>query len=298
MKGGGSWDEVCPCCGFPFDSNLDSIDYYYENDAENAIPIINNPNIDKWMEKAYVFLENGSRILAKDYNGYGLLYKDDDVGAAYRQTISIASFGNENGPVAAHRDCVTVIEHHLGRAITYQDIQQIKGHEGAPMFDYLDQYFQWRDAFEAKGEAYFASPIVNNALRNDIIASIPIMLVPAISNNLESVNLNAPGNNEGPLYNGLLVSEIDEGDVLGYFPNAAGKIFPSQGIVVRKAANSANKQSNTWRSVLASAKNPFTRAPIGSTTYRKAHIKAKTRRGGRRTRRRATRRGKTGRRVR
>jgi ankyrin repeat protein len=108
------------------------------------------------------------------------------------------------------------------------------------------------------------------------------LLSSAIPNSNLSVNFNAPNNNAGPLYNALLIDEIAEGNILGFFPNNAGKIYPSQGILVRKATNAPHKKSAAWRSVLESGKNPFTRAPLGPPTFRKVHVKAKTRRGGRR----------------
>ncbi len=107
----------------------------------------------------------------------------------------------------------------------------------------------------------------------------------------ESVNFNAPNNNSGPLYNALLTDEITEGNILGFFPNNTGKIYPSQGILVRKATNGPYTKSAAWRSVLESGKNPFTRAPLGPPRFRKVHVKAKTRRGGRRANAR-TRRGR------
>ncbi len=108
----------------------------------------------------------------------------------------------------------------------------------------------------------------------------------------ESVNFNAPNNNSGPLYNALLTDEIAEGNILGFFPNNTGKIYPSQGILVRKATNGPYTKSAAWRSVLESGKNPFTRAPLGPPTFRKVHVKAKTRRGGRRRVNARTKRGR------
>ncbi len=107
-----------------------------------------------------------------------------------------------------------------------------------------------------------------------------------LGNYVGIVEFNAPNTNSGPLYNALLTDEIGEGNILGFFPNNSGKIYPDQGILVRKSTNEPNAQTNAWRHVLESGKNPFTRKALVPPALRKVRIRAKTRKGGKRGSRR------------
>ncbi len=80
-----------------------------------------------------------------------------------------------------------------------------------------------------------------------------------------------------------LLGDLAEDNVVGYFPNANGKIFASQGITAYRTTDPTTP-TNLWSGILESGKNPFTRlAFTGAPMYRRAHL-VKTE-GGRRSRR-------------
>lgn len=274
MRGGSLSDAVCPCCGLPFISDIFSV---YNDDFDNTFPEIQNPNIDAWLNLGHAFFSDGSRVQFNQYSGNGLVH---EVGT--EEMLYINWPENDSG-IGIHQDCATVIEAHIGRPLSFHDLVEISRDGKAYARNFFNGViFNWSGIFIEKGEDYFASPLINATLKDAIIAGLPELTgVNEISNNLESVNINA-SNNNSPVFNALYSGEIEEGNILGFFPNNTGKIYPGQAIIVRKASNAAGEQSNMWKGILASKKNPFTRAPIGTRTYRKAHMKAKTRRGGRR----------------
>ncbi len=80
-----------------------------------------------------------------------------------------------------------------------------------------------------------------------------------------------------------LLGDLAEDNVVGYFPNANGKIFASQGITAYRKTDPTTP-TNLWSGTLESGQNPFTRQPfVGAPVYRRAHL-VKTE-GGRRIRR-------------
>ncbi len=259
------YDGKCVCCGFTFNSKL-------AND------------IADWIELAYVFTNDGDFYETIEYNDLGFMFNEHNENA---RPIHI-DWPNDDA-IAIHRDCAEVIEDYIERELMFEDIVEIaeneKGAPGAPYWGWAP-IFLWDEAISDRGEDFFESPLTNEVLRKEIIENLPENYLK--NNDLKSVNFNEVTNNE-PIYNGLMTNEISEGNVLGYILNNTGKIYPDQGILVRKANNNIGLKSNAWKSVIKSGKNPFTRAPIKTTTLRKVRIKAKTIKGGRRTLKRKTR---------
>ncbi len=80
-----------------------------------------------------------------------------------------------------------------------------------------------------------------------------------------------------------LMGNLAEDNVVGYFPNANGTIFASQGITAYRKTHPTTP-TNLWQGTLASGQNPFTRQGFtGAPVYRRADL-VKTE-GGRRSQR-------------
>ncbi len=266
MRGAGSWDEYCVCCGLPF---------HVSGSLEEL-----QSNAYNWIEMCVGFdHEHGVRINCSDYDTVGSVETVDGRSFTVMNSgIAVRFYDEDLAGLVIHRDCAQVYEQRIGRSLTPADGPLILEMANRPDH-YQDQDFLWEEALAEEGEDFFRSPLIEGSPSN---VAVLASLVPELLHDLQAPAdpvapvgnlgiMNIPfqpsNNNDEPV--NALMGELKEGNILGFFPNNTGKIYESQGI----SAFRNGVPTNLWKHTLRSGKNPFTRAPIrGEPIYRRVHI--------------------------
>jgi len=197
MRGAGSWDEYCYCCGLPFSFGYDSENIYLSSGKPNASAlhtilekgeqvgksiqwITNNIGLDSSNNLLFE-LGRGSdmgNMLIKKQQPYPGAQEIYDNGAHIFVTGELANM--EDGPrgLAIHKDCATVLEEALGRSLKPSDELALRRfqkpgnnrrNDGSCFHPYNQQFYEWADALYKEPVAFFASPLSNTTQRNRIL---------------------------------------------------------------------------------------------------------------------------------
>ncbi len=179
--GGGSWEEVCYCCGFAMNATSpDNVEDFFDlTDEEKAEIKQKLENVDlSWMDKNIGYdTENGLVFLLGPYWDYGEVQISDeeqsqdvkDFLASHpdEKTFFTGEFHNDQviHGIAIHRVCGEIIEQEIGRKLIASD--------GDIILEYgcrdEDQFFDWGKIFKRHGVEFFSSPKENPEFRARIL---------------------------------------------------------------------------------------------------------------------------------
>jgi hypothetical protein len=175
MKGGGSWEEYCTCCGLPMAlrqiSSFNNIgpDFNVKK-KEKVLDEVSELSADWMTSNIGLDYYHNLKFNLRAYDDYGRVRLSDDQEqdaeaflkkVADKDFFHIGSFKAASGGVALHKDCLSVIETEIGREITPED-GLLLSKLAKPSKQYQDQSYQWELALIGKGHTYFENPVINN----------------------------------------------------------------------------------------------------------------------------------------
>jgi hypothetical protein len=163
QRGGGMHSEYCPLCLLSYEP-LPDIEEEEEDDddeeeekEENQLKKLSNVDLS-WLRNGLAFDRETNAILPVEGDDmYGQFPIKGRKGEKFTaEMYSEGEFGW--GPVF-HEDCIKYVSAQLKRPITYEDGIEIFNLVERRHGPFQDQHFQWEEAVEEEGPAYFISPM-------------------------------------------------------------------------------------------------------------------------------------------
>jgi hypothetical protein len=166
LSGGGMHSEYCPLCLLPYE-DLPEIDYDEEEEEDEdeeklgkQLPKLSNDDV-QWLRNGLAFDRETNTILpVEGDNYYGEFPIKGRKSDLFTSEMTIGNDGDAGWGPVYHEDCIKCIGAQLNRPITYEDgieIFKLVERQDSP---YWGQHFEWEDAIESEGPAYFYSPMV------------------------------------------------------------------------------------------------------------------------------------------
>jgi len=192
LKGGGSWDEYCYCCGLPFSYDFDPEEHTNTKSTKKFL-VEKNKEVEKcvaWIHtsigldsfhNAIFDLGRGSdmgemRMKSKHaYPGAQELY---DASSTIFTTGEGVGMNDESlHGLAIHKDCARVLETAIGRPLKPSDevlLRRFQKSEesrngGACFSKYNQQMYSWTEALIEEPVSFFASPLKDDTQRDRIL---------------------------------------------------------------------------------------------------------------------------------
>jgi hypothetical protein len=161
-RGGGMQSEYCHLCELPYEDlpEIDEDDEDDDDDEEarevNPLKRLSNINLN-WLKNGLAFDRDTNAIIPVEAdNAYGQFPIKSS-----GELFTSESRGNDGdagwGPVF-HEDCIKHISAQLKRPVTYEDGIEIFKLVENRRIPHGGQYFEWHEAVEEEGPAYFISP--------------------------------------------------------------------------------------------------------------------------------------------
>lgn len=206
MKGGGSWDEYCYCCGLPFDTHYYSVeednyslleerkltkDELKEIKAEgpkvtaltkwlrNSIGLDSHHNLIFNIEGGG---DSGNMLMAAKQDTPGSQDFYDNISSTFitGDMVPEMSTDDKDGEgvgLAIHKACAQVLEEAIKRPLKPSDEQALRAlktgnaRDASPCFKpYNQQFFAWSDALLNESTPFFSDPTKNETRRAQILA--------------------------------------------------------------------------------------------------------------------------------
>jgi hypothetical protein len=164
QRGGGMHSEYCPLCLLSYEPlpDIEEEDEYDEDDDEeerevNQLKRLSNIDLN-WLRNGLGFdRETNAIIPVEGDDMYGQFPIKGRKGEKFTaEMYSEGEFGW--GPVY-HEDCIKYVSAQLNRPVTYEDGIEIFKLVERRHGPFQDQHFQWEEAVEEEGPAYFISPM-------------------------------------------------------------------------------------------------------------------------------------------
>ncbi len=164
QRGGGMHSEYCPLCLLSYEPlpDIEEEDEYDEDDDEeerevNQLKRLSNIDLN-WLRNGLGFDRETNAILPVEGDDmYGQFPIKGRKGEKFTaEMYSEGEFGW--GPVY-HEDCIKYVSSQLKRPVTYEDGIEIFKLVERRHGPFQDQHFQWEEAVEEEGPAYFISPM-------------------------------------------------------------------------------------------------------------------------------------------
>lgn len=184
MKPYMSREEFCVCCGLPMAlrriSSFNNIgpDFSGKN-KEKVHDEVSELAADWITSNVGLDYYHDLKFNLNSYDDFGRIRlsddQEDDATAflekcADKKFFHIGSFKAAAGGVAAHKDCLYVIETAIGRELLARD-GLLLGKLARPSKQFQDQTYQWERALINKGHVYFENPIINNKSMNRVLVA-------------------------------------------------------------------------------------------------------------------------------
>jgi hypothetical protein len=206
MKGAGSWDEYCYCCGLPFSP------HYFEPE-EDIYSLVEERKLTKgelkevkaegprvtaltqWLNKSIgldsqhnlIFNiegggDSGNMIMAAKQDSPGSQTFYDNVSSTFVTGDMVPEMSNadkehEGVGLAIHKACAQVLEDAIGRPLKPSDEQALRAlktgnaRNASPCFKpYNQQFYAWTDALLNESTPFFSDPTKNENRRTQILA--------------------------------------------------------------------------------------------------------------------------------
>ena len=165
--GGGMYSEYCPLCELSYEPlpDIDEEEEYDDDDEEeekevNQLKKLSNVDLS-WLRNGLAFDRDTNEILpVEGDNSYGEFpIKGRESNDLFTSEMTRGNDGHSGWGPVYHEDCIKYISAQLKRPVTYEDgieIFKLVEHRRIP---YAGQHFEWEEAVEEEGPAYFISPM-------------------------------------------------------------------------------------------------------------------------------------------
>ena len=206
MKGAGSWDEYCYCCGLPFGT------HYYSVEEDNYSLLEERkltkaelkeikeegPRVTalmKWLNNS-IGLDSHHKLIFNlqgggDSGNMLMAPKQDSPGSQeFYDTVASTFVTGDMVPemldeyketegvgLAIHKACALVLEEAIGRPLKPSDEQSLRAlktgnaRNASPCFKpYNQQFFAWADALLNESTPFFSDPTINENRKAQILA--------------------------------------------------------------------------------------------------------------------------------
>ena len=164
QHGGGMHSEYCPLCLLSYEP-LPDIEEEEEDDdeeeekEENQLKKLSNVDLS-WLRNGLAFDRDTNEILPVEGDDmYGQFPIKGRKGDLFTSEITIGNDGDSGWGPVYHEDCIKYISTQLNRPVTYEDGIEIFKLVERRHGPFQDQHFEWENAVEEEGPAYFISPM-------------------------------------------------------------------------------------------------------------------------------------------
>ena len=205
MKGAGSWDEYCYCCGLPFSKpSLTSKEHNYSlledrKLSKNELNQINSegPSIESltgWLNESIGLAsyhnlrfnlnnggDTGDMFMSKTQTNPGAKAFYNDSTRIFITGDMVAEMSDEYKDdsaigIAIHRACAEILEEAIGRSLVPADEKAIRAlktgnarSDGLCLTEYNQQFFAWSDAVINEPASFFSDPTKNAERKQQIL---------------------------------------------------------------------------------------------------------------------------------
>jgi hypothetical protein len=160
QHGGGMHSEYCPLCLLSYEPLPDiEEDDEEEEKEENQLKKLSKVDLS-WLQNGLAFDRDTNEILPVEGDDmYGQFPIKGRKGALFTSEITIGNDGDSGWGPVYHEDCIKHISTQLNRPVTYEDGIEIFKLVERRHGPFQDQHFEWENAVEEEGPAYFISPM-------------------------------------------------------------------------------------------------------------------------------------------
>lgn len=169
--GGGMYSEYCPLCELSYEElpEIDEDDEYDDDEDEgeeekevNQLKRLSNVDLN-WLRNGVAFDRDTNAIMPVEAdNSYGEFPIKDRKGDLFTSEMTRGNDGDAGWGPVFHEDCIKHVSAQLNRPITYEDGIEIFKLVEYRRIPYKGQHFEWDEAIEEEGPAYFYSPMTPN----------------------------------------------------------------------------------------------------------------------------------------
>ena len=165
--GGGMYSEYCPLCELSYEPlpDIEEEEEYDDDDDEeekevNQLKKLSNVDLS-WLQNGLAFDRDTNEILpVEGDNSYGEFpIKGRESDDLFTSEMTRGNDGHSGWGPVYHEDCIKYISAQLKRPVTYEDGMQIFKLVENRRIPYAGQHFEWEEAVEEEGPAYFISPM-------------------------------------------------------------------------------------------------------------------------------------------
>ena len=159
--------EYCPLCLLSYEP-LPDIEEEEEDDDDddeeeekevNQLKKLSNVDLS-WLQNGLAFDRDTNEILPVEGDDmYGKFPIKGRKGALFTSEITIGNDGDSGWGPVYHEDCIKYVSAQLNRPVTYEDGIEIFKMVENRRITYAGQHFEWEEAAEEEGPAYFYSPM-------------------------------------------------------------------------------------------------------------------------------------------
>ena len=158
--------EYCPLCLLSYEElpEIEEEEYDEDDDEEerevNQLKKLSNVDLS-WLRNGLAFDRDTNEILPVEGDDmYGRFpIKGRERNDLFTSEITIGNDGDSGWGPVYHEDCIKYVSAQLNRPITYEDgieILKLVEYRRGP---FQGQHFEWEEAAEEEGPAYFISPM-------------------------------------------------------------------------------------------------------------------------------------------
>ena len=165
QRGGGMHSEYCPLCLLSYEElpEIDEDEEYDDDEEEekevNQLKRLSNIDLN-WLRNGLAFDRDTNKILPVEgddmYGQFPIKGRKRDL---FTSEITIGNDGDSGWGPVYHEDCIKYISSQLNRPVTYEDGIEIFKLVERRRITYAGQHFEWEEAIEEEGPAYFISPM-------------------------------------------------------------------------------------------------------------------------------------------
>lgn len=163
QRGGGMHSEYCPLCLLSYEELPEIEEEEYDDEEEreeNHLKKLSNIDLS-WLRNGLAFDRDTNAILPVEGDDmYGRFpIKGRESNDLFTSEITIGNDGDSGWGPVYHEDCIKYVSAQLKRPVTYEDgieiFKLVKRRDGP----FQGQHFEWEEAAEEEGPAYFISPM-------------------------------------------------------------------------------------------------------------------------------------------
>lgn len=163
QRGGGMHSEYCPLCLLSYEELPEIEEEEYDDEEEreeNQLKKLSNIDLS-WLRNGLAFDRDTNAILPVEGDDmYGRFpIKGRESNDLFTSEMTNGNDGDSGWGPVYHEDCIKYVSAQLKRPVTYEDgieiFKLVKRRDGP----FQGQHFEWEEAAEEEGPAYFISPM-------------------------------------------------------------------------------------------------------------------------------------------